>query len=904
MMQKWQWHKIFILVVALMLIGASAALADTLIPPYSKTSAVQIDKNRVSDIPLPGLDAAVAAAAKIHGIEIHVIVVEQGSERRQGNFAVSYIDSVVASWLHDPNFDESNTLIIAYTPAAGNHQRGALAARAGEKLRKDYGLQASVMAGFTDTAVNNYFKKSPQNPKAALMSVIDATNNRIDSAIAAAKQRTIDAANKAKADEATAKQRAIDAERQAKENAAMMHALMVGLMFLLPLAGVALYLLWGRSQKSDAQNKVDAVGKQVSHLQSRQEKLRQSYPELIAGNKTYPANSKDEQLYSVAMSAYWNYNDIFLALIARQELCEELMKKGNWLNPFPYARAAALATTEPIEVKSAEEKEREEQQRHARELKQYWDGDREKPQTIAELQRQLEDGWPIINNNFDTLQSASMNALQLTDEINELIKQLDKAKDTLQQQELSFAPFQLAYDEAAHHELKIAMEVFGAAPVQSMEQLQEIKQKLTTLKSKVEALPAAKAFVEKTHSTIGPRVQDLNKAIEDAGKVEAQLKQEFLPKLFTSAINDLHKARNIAAQAPQILAGVKTAREKQDYIAAETSLKQYSTELDQAMTLTKSPLSAQNELRKLRQATQANIQSCVTRGEKLMKKLTPAQFTTSETTDAAVRQAVQSTVMLSDYNRHPQTDWRAAQAEVDRIDNALASLESDIAQQASDYDKAVEKSKSVRDFLNANRDRLDKCRQSTREVYTDAKAEFETLEGKLKKPRQNWSNLHKQLKGVKSKLDDFDDKARSDKRKYDEYDDQIDRARNRGASSSEISRMRESRSSGDWSALDGFLAGYLTSTIIHEVTQPHYPSYPSQSSWSPPSYSPPSSPSPSWSDPSPSNDSGGSGWGSSSDSGGSSWGSSDSGGSSWSGSDSGGSSFDSGGGSDAGGSSW
>lgn len=294
----------------------------------------------------------------------------------------------------------------------------------------------------------------------------------------------------------------------------------------------------------------------------------------------------------------------------------------------------------------------------------------------------------------------------------------------------------------------------------------------------VEAVLAAKAFVEKQVPEVRTNLGKLRAAVSDADKAVAELKSDFLVGNYAGEPEKLERAKSVIGASTAELAKIKLAYDEQRYLSSRTNLEKTGGVIQSSRDGLVEIHSRLATLRKLRQHARDVIAVCQDKADALADKLKANAFTTASATDQEYARLLPALVVQKKDVAKDVTDWPAAAEAADRLTAAFASVDGAIDQQRLDHQRATEKVSAAGSAIADAQAYINHAdtRQPARNKLSAAKSELADVQAAILTPKSDWAALGRKADEARGTAAQATELAQADKRAADEARSSISRA--------------------------------------------------------------------------------------------------------------------------------
>jgi uncharacterized membrane protein YgcG len=294
----------------------------------------------------------------------------------------------------------------------------------------------------------------------------------------------------------------------------------------------------------------------------------------------------------------------------------------------------------------------------------------------------------------------------------------------------------------------------------------------------VDAVLAAKAFVEKQVPEVRTNLGKLKAAVPDADKAVAELKSDFQAGNYAGEPQKLERAKSVIGATAAELAKVKQAYDEQRYLASRANLEKTGGDIQSSRDGLVEIHSRLATLRKLRQHARDVVAVCQEQADALAGKLKANAFTTASATDEEYARLLPALGTQKKDVDKDVTDWPAAAEAADRLTTAFKGVDGAIDQQRLDHQRATEKVSAAGSAIADAQAYVNDAdtRQPARNKLAAAKSELADVQAAILKPKSDWAAIGRQADEARGTAVKARDLAQADKRAADEARASISRA--------------------------------------------------------------------------------------------------------------------------------
>lgn len=268
----------------------------------------------------------------------------------------------------------------------------------------------------------------------------------------------------------------------------------------------------------------------------------------------------------------------------------------------------------------------------------------------------------------------------------------------------------------------------------------------------VDAVLAAKAFVEKQVMQVRQNLGRLQAELPDASKNVDALKADFLAKNFAGEPEKLASAQRVNQATEAELSKVRNAYLEQSFIGSRRLLENVGSEVQGSREKLVEVATRLKQLRDLRTHAKAAVAQAEQTSGALASKLEGNAFTTSKSTDDAfARMAPVLRDQKADVARDV-TDWPAAADAADKLLADMKNVDSSIDNEKKAYELAGSRIEAVRQAINSAAAVVGGAdtRRPAQQKLAEARQVLAGLESAYKVAKSDWAALARNAESQKN----------------------------------------------------------------------------------------------------------------------------------------------------------
>jgi septation ring formation regulator EzrA len=259
----------------------------------------------------------------------------------------------------------------------------------------------------------------------------------------------------------------------------------------------------------------------------------------------------------------------------------------------------------------------------------------------------------------------------------------------------------------------------------------------------VEAVLAAKAFVERQVPEVRANLGRLTSEVPGADTAVAELESDFLPANFSGQPAKRDRAKKAIATAPDYFAQIKKAYDEQRFLAARSTVEGLASLVQGSRNELTEIHARLAELKKLRQQSRDVVAETRRKANALASKLRAHSFTTSQATDDEF-QRFEATLRQHEAEVGKKvTDWPAAAQAASRLAGALTSIDSAIDRQKSEHESATGKVSALGSAVSDAQGYVNDgdTRQPARNKLAEAKSALADVQAQMQRAKSDWTAI-------------------------------------------------------------------------------------------------------------------------------------------------------------------